>query len=67
MITNSGEAAEDHADDRRRGGGREGRGRFIYTDVWVSMGEAKEVGGRIALLRGYQVNAQMMALTGNPN
>jgi ornithine carbamoyltransferase len=41
---------------------------FIYTDVWVSMGEAKEKWAeRIALLRGYQVNAQMMALTGNPD
>ena len=41
---------------------------FIYTDVWVSMGEAKEKWAeRIALLRGYQVNAQMMTLTGNPN
>ena len=41
---------------------------FIYTDVWVSMGEAKEKWAeRIALLRGYQVNAQMMALTDNPN
>ena len=40
---------------------------FIYTDVWVSMGEAKEKWAeRIALLRGYQVNKQMMALTGNP-
>ena len=40
---------------------------FIYTDVWVSMGEAKEKWAeRIALLRGYQVNAQMLALTGNP-
>jgi ornithine carbamoyltransferase len=41
---------------------------FIYTDVWVSMGEAKEKWAeRIALLRSYQVNSQMMALTGNPN
>ncbi len=41
---------------------------FIYTDVWVSMGEAKEKWAeRIALLRGYQVNSQMMALTGNPD
>ena len=41
---------------------------FIYTDVWVSMGEAKEKWAeRIALLRGYQVNAQMMELTGNPD
>lgn len=40
---------------------------FIYTDVWVSMGEAKEKWAeRIALLRGYQVNREMMALTGNP-
>ncbi|ADO50136.1 ornithine carbamoyltransferase [[Enterobacter] lignolyticus] len=40
---------------------------FIYTDVWVSMGEAKSMWAeRIALLRGYQVNKQMMALTGNP-
>ncbi|NCI01229.1 ornithine carbamoyltransferase [Cronobacter malonaticus] len=41
---------------------------FIYTDVWVSMGEAKEKWAeRIALLRPYQVNSQMLALTGNPN
>lgn len=40
---------------------------FIYTDVWVSMGEAKEKWAeRIALLRKYQVNSTMMALTGNP-
>ena len=40
---------------------------FIYTDVWVSMGEAKEKWAeRIALLRPYQVNQQMLALTGNP-
>jgi len=41
---------------------------FIYTDVWVSMGEPKEKWAeRIALLRNYQVNCEMMALTGNPN
>jgi ornithine carbamoyltransferase len=40
---------------------------FIYTDVWVSMGEAKEKWAeRINLLRAYQVNSAMMALTGNP-
>ena len=40
---------------------------FIYTDVWVSMGEAKAVWEeRIALLRNYQVNSAMLALTGNP-
>ena len=40
---------------------------FIYTDVWVSMGEAKEKWAeRINLLRAYQVNSAMLALTGNP-
>lgn len=40
---------------------------FLYTDVWVSMGEAKEVWQeRIALLRPYQVNMAMVKLTGNP-
>ena len=40
---------------------------FIYTDVWVSMGEAKEKWAeRIALLRPYQVNSKMLSLTGNP-
>ncbi|MEI7187648.1 ornithine carbamoyltransferase [Dickeya dianthicola] len=39
---------------------------FIYTDVWVSMGEPKEVWRqRIDLLRPYQVNAAMIAATGN--
>jgi len=40
---------------------------FIYTDVWVSMGEAKEAfAERIKLMMPYQVNADMMAKTGNP-
>ena len=40
---------------------------FIYTDVWVSMGEAKEKWGeRIKLLTPYQVTADVMAKTGNP-
>lgn len=40
---------------------------FIYTDVWVSMGEPKAVWEeRITLLRDYQVNSAMLALTGNP-
>ncbi|MFT8211698.1 MAG: ornithine carbamoyltransferase [Symbiopectobacterium sp.] len=40
---------------------------FIYTDVWVSMGEAKEVWQeRISLLKPYQVNMAMIAATGNP-
>lgn len=40
---------------------------FLYTDVWVSMGEPDEVWQqRIDLLKPYQVNAKTMALTGNP-
>ena len=40
---------------------------FIYTDVWVSMGEADEVWkDRIAMMIPYQVNSAMMAMTGNP-
>lgn len=40
---------------------------FIYTDVWVSMGEAKEKWAeRIELLMPYQVNAAVMAKTSNP-
>ncbi len=40
---------------------------FVYTDVWVSMGEAKEKWAeRIKLLMPYQVNAAVMAKTGNP-
>jgi len=37
----------------------------IYTDVWVSMGEPDEVWvERINLLKSYQVNKEMMAMTG---
>ena len=40
----------------------------IYTDVWVSMGEAAEVWAqRIELLRPYQVNMEMLNKTGNKN
>lgn len=40
---------------------------FLYTDVWVSMGEPKETWKqRINLLRNYQVNSTTLALTGNP-
>ena len=38
---------------------------FIHTDIWVSMGEPKEVWDeRIALLRPYQVNASLMGIAG---
>ena len=41
---------------------------YVYTDVWVSMGEPKDVWGqRIELLTPYQVNAAMMKATGNPD
>lgn len=40
---------------------------FIYTDVWVSMGEPDEVWAeRIKLLTPYQVTAEVMKATGNP-
>jgi ornithine carbamoyltransferase len=40
---------------------------FVHTDVWVSMGEPKEVWGeRIKLLKPYQVNMKLMESTGNP-
>ncbi len=40
---------------------------FVYTDVWLSMGEpAEKWAERIRLLMPYQVNAAMMAGTGNP-
>ena len=39
---------------------------FLYTDVWVSMGEADSVWEeRIKFLKPYQVNQQLMELTGN--
>jgi ornithine carbamoyltransferase len=41
---------------------------FIHTDVWVSMGEPKQVWAeRIALLTPYQVSSGMLELTGNPD
>ena len=40
----------------------------IYTDVWVSMGEPEATWDeRVALLRPYQVDAAMLAATGNPD
>jgi len=41
---------------------------FLYTDVWVSMGEADEVWEeRINLLTPYQVNAKILEQTNNPD
>ncbi|MFA0508677.1 MULTISPECIES: ornithine carbamoyltransferase [unclassified Vibrio] len=40
---------------------------FLYTDVWVSMGEAPEAWDeRVAVMRPYQVNMDVIKLTGNP-
>ncbi len=55
MVTDKADAAVKGAD-------------FIHTDVWVSMGEAKEVWAeRIKLLKPYQVNAALMKKSGNKN
>ena len=41
---------------------------YLYTDVWVSMGEPASVWDeRVKLLKPYQVNAKAMELTGNPD
>jgi ornithine carbamoyltransferase len=41
---------------------------FIHTDVWVSMGESKDVWAeRVQVLAPYQVNAGLMEKSGNPN
>ena len=41
---------------------------FLYTDVWVSMGEPAEVWEeRIKLLKPYQVNSNVVERTGNPH
>ncbi len=41
---------------------------FLYTDIWVSMGEPEDVWEeRIRLLKPYQVNREAMEKTGNPN
>jgi ornithine carbamoyltransferase len=40
---------------------------FLYTDVWVSLGESFDLWGeRIAAMKPYQVNRWTMELTGNP-
>ena len=41
---------------------------FLYTDVWVSMGEPDSVWEeRIKLLKPYQVNMSVIKKTGNPD
>lgn len=41
---------------------------FLYTDVWVSMGEPESVWEeRIKLLTPYQINMNVVKATGNPN
>ncbi|EPD3813430.1 ornithine carbamoyltransferase [Cronobacter dublinensis] len=41
---------------------------FLYTDVWVSMGEPKEAWAeRVALMKPYQINQAVINATGNPN
>lgn len=41
---------------------------FMYTDVWVSMGEPKEIWAeRIKLLKPYQINTELVEKTGNPD
>ena len=40
---------------------------FLYTDVWVSMGEPTETwAARIEELQPFQISSRVMALTGNP-
>jgi len=40
---------------------------FIHTDVWVSMGEPKDVWAeRVKVLKPYQVNTALLAASGNP-
>ncbi|GIF21909.1 ornithine carbamoyltransferase [Actinoplanes tereljensis] len=40
---------------------------FLYTDVWLSMGEPKDQwDARIALLKPYQINMETVRATGNP-
>lgn len=41
---------------------------FLYTDVWVSLGEPPEKWAeRIDLLKPYQINKNVMEMTGNPD
>ncbi|WP_291857994.1 ornithine carbamoyltransferase [Marinilabilia sp.] len=41
---------------------------FLYTDVWVSMGESEDVWKeRIEMLKAFQINASTLEKTGNPS
>ena len=40
---------------------------IIYTDVWTSMGEESQTDMRKKLLAPYQINAELMSATGNPD
>ncbi len=41
---------------------------FVYTDVWVSMGEpAKAWDERVSLMKKYQVNKELLSKSGNPD
>lgn len=41
---------------------------FVYTDVWVSMGEPEKVWDeRVALLGDYQINRELIEATGRPD
>jgi len=41
---------------------------FLYTDIWVSMGESPDLWGeRIKQMLPYQVNSKLMDATGNPD
>jgi ornithine carbamoyltransferase len=40
---------------------------YLYTDVWVSMGEAPDAWDqRVAMMTPYQINMDVIAKTGNP-
>ena len=39
----------------------------IYTDIWASMGEEDKIPRRIALLKPYQIDMNLLKMTGNEN
>ena len=63
LATASGARLRITADHREAVAGAD----FLYTDVWLSMGEPEASwGGRIEQLLPYQVNAELLKETGNP-